>query len=406
MKLEDKISPSFKNIRMSPIVTISELVKKKAPEFKAKTGRDFVCWQRGEVDFPTPAYIKTAALEALEANKTKYPISGGEPKPKEAILKRLERVYGARGLDADHIVITFAAQEALELSFGLFRGKKGAGFAPCWSCALENFIPYAEIDFTEVPLKKDFSIDYDILKKILDEPGMSLFYLNTPHNPTGKVFSKAEITRVAEMCKEREVCLISDEAYETIVYDGQKHFSASSIDLDNIISTFTLSKSYSMTGWRLGYAVTRNKEIARLLKLGNYTQTAGVYTFGQYALEQAISNVHEEQKAVSAMVAGFARRREVLYAGLSRINGLTIDKPGGAFYMFPNFSNLIPKNLTGEERNKFIFNRLMNVGVATVYGSCFGRHFGDNVRVSFSTTPVPVIEDGIARVTEALKGLG
>ncbi|MFA5803013.1 MAG: aminotransferase class I/II-fold pyridoxal phosphate-dependent enzyme [Melioribacteraceae bacterium] len=391
-----KFSENLLNVRMSPIVSISEEVRKRAPEFKAVTGSDFVLFQRGEIDFQTPLFIKEAAKKALDNGFTKYPKSGGEDVFKEAIIYKLNYFNNATGIDNENIVCTYGGQEALELSFKLFEGKKGVGFAPCWSCVLENFVPYCAINFHQVPLESDFSIDFDRLDKELE--GASFFYLNTPQNPTGKLFTKEEVTRIAELCLKHGAFLISDESYEAIVFDGAKHFSPTSLEYDNIVSTFTLSKTYAMTGWRLGYLVSRNKQIPKLLKLGNYTQTAGVTTFLQHAAAEALRNKAESEKAIANMVAEFQKRRDVLFDGLTKINGLKVTKPSGGFYFFPNFSVFIPENLGAEERKLYIYNLLLKEGVASVYGSCFGNYFIDNVRFSFSTTPVKAIVEGLERM--------
>lgn len=393
---DHKFSENLLNVRMSPIVSISEEVRKLAPEFKAKTGKDFVLFQRGEIDFNTPQYIVEAAKKALDKGLTKYPKSGGEDLYKEAIINKLNYFNNASGFDKENIVCTYGGQEALELSFKLFEGKKGVGFAPCWSCVLENFVPYCGTDFHQVPLGEDFSIDYDRLDKALE--GASFFYLNTPQNPTGKLFTKEEVTAIVELCAKHNAFLISDEAYEAVLFDGEKHFSPTSLEYENIISTFTLSKTFSMTGWRLGYLVTRNKEIPKLLKLGNYTQTAGVTTFLQYAAAEALNNREESQKAINTMVTEYEKRRNVFYGGLASIDGLRVTKPKGGFYFFPDFSNFIPKNITGEERRLYIYKLLLNEGVASVYGSCFGNYFDDYIRFSFSTTPVESIKEGLERI--------
>jgi aspartate aminotransferase len=392
----NKFSENLLNVRMSPIVSISEEVRKRAPEFKSATGKDFVLFQRGEIDFQTPQYIVDAAKKALDGGYTKYPKSGGEDIFKDAIINKIKYFNNATGFDKDNIVCTYGGQESLELSFKLFEGKKGVGFAPCWSCVLENFVPYCGTDFHQVPLESDFSIDFDKLDKALK--GATFFYLNTPQNPTGKLFTKEEVTAIAELCVKHGAFLISDEAYEAVVFDNEKHFSPTSLEYENIISTFTLSKTYAMTGWRLGYLVTRNKQIPKLLKLGNYTQTAGVTTFLQYAAAEALNNREESQKAIDRMITEFTKRRNLFYDGLSQIEGLGVTKPKGGFYFFPNFSEFIPANISGEERKLYIYNLLLKEGVASVYGSCFGNYFDDYIRFSFSTTPVPIIEEGLERM--------
>jgi aspartate aminotransferase len=393
--------PSLVNIRMSPIVSISEQVRKRAPQFTQETGKQFILFQRGEIDFSTPRYVIDAAKRALDEGFTKYPKSGGEDVLKEAILKKLAAYNRVEGLTKDNIVITYGGQEALELSFKLFAGKKGAGFAPCWSCVLENFVPYSNVDFMEVPLEKDFSVNYSRLEGIIKQ--ISFFYLNTPQNPTGKLFTEEEVRRIVDLCKKYNVFLISDEAYEHIVYDGRKHFSPLSFPYENTIGCFTFSKTYAMTGWRLGYLVTRNPVITKLMTLGDYTQTAGVVTFLQHAGKEALDNKVEEEKFLAGMIEEFQRRRDALYNGLRTIPGVEVEKPEGAFYLFPNFTKLIPASLTGQERSLHVFNKLMEKGVATVYGSCFGKHFGDNLRFSFSTTPLNKIAEGVERMREIFK---
>lgn len=390
--LRTTFNPAMEDIRMSPIVSISEEARTRAKEFE-KSGKPFVFFQRGEIDFSTPAFVVEAAKRGLDLGLTKYPKSGGEDFFKEAVAKRLRLDHAAGDLEPAHVVATYGGQEGLELSFKLF--KSGAGFSPTWSCALENFVPFAQLDFLEVPLNRDFSVDFDKVENAVR--GREFFYLNNPQNPTGKVFTEGELTRLVDICTRHGVFVISDEAYEKIIYDGREHFSLVRVPQENVISVFTMSKTYAMTGWRLGYAVTRNAKVAKLLRLGNYTQTAGVTTFLQHAGAEAMNNVEESRRAVSTMVAEFQRRRDALYEGLKDLRGVTIDKPSGAFYLFPDFSEFIPRELKGPERNHYVYELLMEHGIASVYGSCFGRHFGDNARLSFSATPVPVIHEAVER---------
>jgi aspartate aminotransferase len=378
---------------MSPIVSISEEARVRAAEFE-KSGKQFIRFQRGEIDFPTPSYIAAAVHRGIEEGYTRYPKSGGEDFFKDAVIGKLARDHGVTDIRPEHVVATYGGQEGLELSFKLF--ERGAGFSPTWSCALENFVPYAQVEFEQVPLEADFSVNYERLERAVR--GRDFFYLNNPQNPTGKVFTEDELRRVIEICTENGLFVIADESYEKIVYEGHRHWSASQVQQDNIITVYTLSKTYAMTGWRVGYAVTRNEKVARLLRLGNYTQTAGVTTFLQYAAAEAMNNVEESEKAISSMMKEFTLRRDALYDGIKDLPGVRLDRPDGAFYMFPNFSERIPAELEGEERQRWVYNQLMEYGMASVYGSCFGKHFDDNLRLSFSATPVPVIEEAVDRL--------
>jgi aspartate aminotransferase len=394
-------SKALQDIRMSPIVTISELAKERAAALKEQTGEDFIYFQRGEIDYPTPDYIVNAAKQAMADGKTKYPRSGGEAVFKQAVIDKMARVNNAHGLKEENILCTYGGQEALQLAFKLFDGKKGSGFAPAWSCALENFIPYAGIDFNEVPLNNDFSMDVDKLEEAISQS--AFFYLNTPQNPTGKVFTEEECKIILEICEKHGTYLISDEAYERIIIDEIEYFSPSSMESDLIISCFTLSKTYAMTGWRIGYLVCRDPEVVQLGRLGDYSQTAGVVTFIQYAAAEAISNVEAEKAMLDPMLKAYRNRRDLLYKLVSEMEGVEVTKPQGAFYLFPNFSNIIPENLKGEERDLFIFNKLLDKGVAVVYGACFGSHFGDNVRLSYSATDEEQIKLGVERINDAIR---
>lgn len=393
-------SKSLATLQLSPIVSISERARSLGPEFKARTGEDFVLFQRGEINFPTPEYINVACGKALAAGHTKYPKSGGEPVFKEAIARKMARVNGTVGLSPDDVIVTYGGQEALELVFKLFEGQRGAGFAPCWSCVLENFVPYCQIDFEEVPLNADFSVNYEALDKVLSK--VAFFYLNTPQNPTGKVFTEEEIRGIADLCEKYGVFLISDEAYERIVFDGLTYFSPMALNKPFIIGCYTLSKTYAMTGWRLGYIICREPKIAKMLCLGDYSQTAGVVTFLQYAGAEALDNTVAEEAFLSPILVEYERRRDFMYDQLNAIEGLRVNRPQGAFYFFPDFSEFIPKTLTAQAANLHVFQKFMDAGVATVFGLAFGKHFGTSIRFSFSCTDVADITRGIERMKKAL----
>ena len=388
----------MEKISLSPIVAISEEVNKKASE----TGKDFILFQRGEIGFSTPKYIVDAMFNALNQGYTKYPISGGHSKLKNAIIQKLSDFNNVKGLGPENIVVTHGGQEGLQLAFKLFEGKKAVGFAPVWSCVLENMVPYSRTDFKQIPLAEDFSIDFNSLEEEIKDA--AFLYLNTPHNPTGKIFSREEIENIVEICRKYGTYIISDEAYERITFDGKKHFSPMQLDYENIIAIYTFSKTYAMTGWRLGYLVTRNKKITNLIKLGDYTQTAGVPTFTQFAGAEAITNSDKEKESVDSFMNEFSVRRDALYKGLKEIDRVKLpNKPEGAFYIFPDFSEFVPKNLSSDESRLYVFHKLMDAGVATVYGSCFGDYFQNNLRFSYSTTDVNQIKTGIERIKKALQ---
>jgi len=388
----------MQNISLSPIVAISEEVNRKAQE----TGKDFILFQRGEIGFSTPQYIIDAMVDALNQGMTKYPISGGHIKLKKAIVEKLQKFNNVQGVEPDNIVVVHGGQEGLELVFKLFEGQKAVGFAPVWSCVLENFVPYAKTNLVQIPLEEDFSVNYTLLENEIKDA--AFLYLNTPHNPTGKIFSKDEIEKIVDICRRYNVFILSDEAYEHITFEGKKHYSPLQSDYENIIAVFTFSKTYAMTGWRLGYIVSKNKQLANIFKLGDYTQTAGVPTYTQFAGAEALLNTEKEQQAIDGFMKEFIVRRDALYEGLKSIDGVKLPgKPDGAFYIFPDFSEFVPKGLDKDEAKLFIYKKLFDAGVATVYGSCFGKYFQNNLRFSYSTTNLQQIEEGIKRIKLALK---
>lgn len=388
----------MEKISLSPIVAISEEVSRKSTE----TGKEFILFQRGEIGFSTPKYIVEAAVQALNQGFTKYPISGGHIKLKTAIINKLSEFNNVKDLTPENIVVTHGGQEGLQLAFKLFEGKKAVGFAPVWSCVLENFVPYARTNLKQIPLEQDFSVNFELLENEIKDA--AFLYLNTPHNPTGKIFSETEIKKIVEICKKYDAYILSDEAYERITFDGKKHFSPMQLDYEKIISVYTFSKTYAMTGWRLGYLVSRDKHLTNLIKLGDYTQTAGVPTYTQLAGAEALTNTLKEKESVESFMDEFIIRRNALYEGLKSIDGVKLpSKPEGAFYIFPDFSEFVPQNLDEDESKHFVFNKLIEAGVATVYGSCFGKYFQNNLRFSYSTTNISQIEEGIERIKDALK---
>lgn len=388
---------AMEKIKLSPIVAISEEVNKKSQA----SGKDFILFQRGEIGFSTPQYIIDSMIEALNQGLTKYPISGGHIKLKNAIIQKLKYFNNITGIEPENIAVTHGGQEGLQLVFKLFEGKKVVALAPVWSCVLENFVPYAKTDLKQIPLSDDFSVDYNLLEDEIKDA--SFLYLNTPHNPTGKIFSDEEIKNIVEICKKYDKYILSDEAYERITFEGKRHFSPMQLDYDKIISVYTFSKTYAMTGWRLGYVVSRDKHLINLMKLADYTQTAGIPTYTQFAGAEALTNTEKEIESVTSFMNEFTIRRTALYNGLNEIEGIKLPlKPDGAFYIFPDFSEFVPKNISREDSKLYVFNKLMDAGVATVFGSCFGQYFQNNLRLSYSTTNLVQIEEGLSRIKEAL----
>jgi aspartate aminotransferase len=393
-----RIDPGFQNIRLSKIVEVSERARDAAPQFEKRTGLPFIYFQRGEVGGSPPPFLGQEVQEAIAQGFTKYPKAGGEPVYKQAVAERLasdDRIEVGSG----EIVATMGGQEGLQLIFSLLRGGTCAGFTPCWSCMFDNILPYTQTRFVPVPLiaEEGWAIDFALLESVL--PGVDSFYLNTPHNPTGRVFAPEEIERIHGLCVKHNVLLIADEAYRDLVYVGE-HLSALSLDSTGlVVSVNTFSKAMAATGFRVGYTVCRNTKLIEQLTRGEYTQTAGVPTPLQHAFAKALRRP-ERPGWLRGYRAEMTRRREALVAGLdARFNA---SAPQGAFYCFIDLRKVSPAWADGLVAEREATERLFNAGVAVVPGSAFGEGFAGYARLSFSTMPGPQITDGARRFGEAL----
>jgi aspartate/methionine/tyrosine aminotransferase len=397
-----KIDASFQNIRLSKIVEVSEMARAIAPAFEARTGLPFIYFQRGEVGVPPPPFLVDCLAQGIAKGYTKYPKSGGEAIYKKSVCEFIVR-EGGPALDNDCILATMGGQEGLQLLFSCFRGGRCAGFTPCWSCMFDNIFPYTRTTFVPVPLKAEegWAIDFELLERVL--PEVETFYFNTPHNPTGRVFSREEIQRIVDLCAKHNVLLISDEAYRDLVYQGEH---VSPLTLDNgtgagVVSVNTFSKSMAATGFRVGFAATRRKDLIDILTRGEYTQTAGVPTPMQYAFAEGLRH-SQFGPWMAAYRADMLERRTALATHLDPRLGATA--PQGAFYCFIDLKACRREWVDGVRAEREAMAILINAGIAVVPGSAFGEMFTGHARLSFSTLTAKSVVDGAVRLNEALLG--
>lgn len=390
-----QISPNFRNLGLSQIVAVSERARAVAPEYEKRTGKPFIYFQRGEVGYPTPPFLAEAFAEAFAKGATKYPKSGGEAYFKDAVIADLQEA-GVPRIGHENIVATYGGQEGLQLVFSMFRGARVAGFTPCWSCIFDNLMPYADCTWVPVQLRAEsnWSIDFYALETALQSA--DIFYLNTPHNPTGRVFSAADIINIAEACAKYGVLLVCDDAYAKLTYGTRHHYAVlRNTEFQNIIVVNTFSKSLAATGLRIGYAVSRRTDLIERMTLGDYSQTAGVSTPTQYAVSKALR--HPDLAAWhKAFLAEMEKRAKALQDNLAPNIGAY--QPEGAFYLFLR----APGGYTEE---RFV-RELMNDGIAVVPGSAFGMSEKQpHVRLSFSTLSAELIAEGARRFGEVYSRL-
>lgn len=392
-----KVNPVFRDVGMSKIVEVSERARLLAPDFEKQSGKSFIYFQRGEVGYKVAPFILDGYKEAIEKGFTKYPKSGGESFFKDAIAE----YYADLNLDPENIIAVHGGQEGLQLIFNLYRGKKCAILTPCWSCMFDNIFPYTETEFVSVPLiKRGWQIDFDLLEKTFKRDDVEMFYFNSPHNPTGRVFPREDIDRLLLLCAKYGILFISDEAYSELAYSGTHYSPLENGEYENVVSINTFSKSFAATGFRVGYVISRRTDIIENLVKGNYTQTAGVATPTQYAFSKALLHparnewMQSYRKEMSA-------RAEVLADVLDPI--FDAHPPEGAFYSFFRPVEMVD-NISYLDQEFAVCDRLMKNGIAVVPGSAFGEDFKGYVRLSFSTLNTEIIREGAQRFNEVILG--
>ena len=370
------------------------LAKAKALE---KQGKDVVHLEIGEPDFDTPKNIKEAAIKAINSGYTHYGPSAGIPELREAIAQYISKTRDIN-VEADEVVVTPGAKPIMFFSILALvnPGEEvlypNPGFPIYESVA--NFVGAKPVP---IPLMEDndFRMDPEYVKtKITRKTKMII--LNSPENPTGGVLTKDDLKVIADCISNRDdVFVLSDEIYSRIIYEG-KHESIASLPgmKEKTILLDGFSKTYAMTGWRLGYGIMR-KDIAQKVAQLQTNSNSCTCTFTQMAGVEALKGPQNEPER---MDAEFKKRREVIVSGLNNIKGITCKKPRGAFYVFPNITGT---GMNSRELGDYLLNE---AGVAVLPGTSFGKYGEGYLRLSFANS-VENIRKAIDRIDQALKKL-
>jgi len=396
--MELKLSKRVGSLKPSPTLAISA----KAKELRAK-GVDVIGFGAGEPDFDTPEFIKEAAIKALREGKTKYAPAGGIPELREALAEKFEKVNRV-SYKPSEIVVSTGAKNILFLLFLMLlnEGDEVLVPTPYWVSYTEQIKLFGGIPI-EVPTEeeKGFILTVEDIKPFVTER-TKILILNSPNNPTGAVIDGKNLKEIAQFCLERNILIISDECYEAFTYDGEKHISTASLGEEIKRITFTVnafSKTYSMTGWRVGYVGCPNEEYAKVLTNLNSQSISNVTTFAQYGALEALRNP-EAPKFVEKMRLTFERRRDLILSKIREIPDVKVNTPKGAFYVFPNFRNWVAKFDNDVEFTKYL---LEEAKVAIVPGSAFG--YEGFARISYCNSDEEIIE-GMDRIKMALEKLG
>lgn len=370
------------------------LAKAKALE---KQGREIVHLEIGEPDFDTPSNIKEAAIKAMKAGYTHYVPAAGIPELRQAIAEYLSKSRSI-SVDPDEVVVTPGAKPIIFFSIlALVEPGDEVMYPNPGFPIYESMINFVGAKPVPMPLKEenDFRIDNDdTARKITQKTKMII--LNSPQNPTGGVLSKDNLEVVADKVKNRDdVFILSDEVYSQMPYEG-KHLSIASLPnmKDKTILMDGFSKTYAMTGWRMGYAAMR-KDLAQKITQLMINSNSCTCAFTQMAGIEALRGPQAESRR---MVEEFRKRREVIVSGLNKIKGVTCKKPHGAFYVFPNVKSY------KMESKKLADYILQKAGVAVLSGTAFGAYGEGYLRLSFANS-VENIEKAMKRMSETLKEL-
>ncbi|MCH8981821.1 pyridoxal phosphate-dependent aminotransferase [candidate division KSB1 bacterium] len=357
-------------------------------------GRHIIHLELGEPDFETPVHIREAAKRALDEGFTHYGPSAGLPLLRETIAKELTRTRGV-AIRPDRVVVTpgakpimfyvimAIAEEGVEIIY------PNPGF-PIYESVI-NFVGGTPV---ALPLweENDFRFNQDEFRSLVTDR-TRMIIINSPHNPSGGVLTRGDIEVVAEVAREKNILVLTDEVYKNIIYDGE-HVSIYSMPgmQEQTILLDGFSKTYAMTGWRLGFGVMR-EDLAKKVEQLMINSNSCTATFSQYAAVEALKGPTDE---VDAMVETFRKRRDFIVAGLNEIPDVSCITPKGAFYVFPNVKKI---KMSTQELEHYLLNE---AGVAILSGTAFGKYGDGYLRFSYANS-IENIGKALEKMKDALE---
>ena len=373
------VSNSLKRIKPSPTMAVTS----KAREMRA-AGKDIIGLGAGEPDFDTPDNIKEAAIEAIRKGDTKYTAVDGTPALKKAVQNKFSRENGL-AYDLDQITVGTGGKQVLYNAFmaTVNKGDEVIIPAPYW-------VSYPDIillaggkpKIVKCDEKENFKLTPKKLEKAISKKTKWII-LNSPSNPTGSAYTKKEIEELSKvLIKYKDVYILSDDIYEHIIYDNFKFFTIAQIKSmkDRTLTMNGVSKSYSMTGWRIGYAAGPKEIIKAIAKIQSQS-TSNPTSISQAAAVEALNGT---QDFIQERANSFKERRDFVVKSLNDINGLSCLRPEGAFYVFPSCKKLLGKKTKLKTDKEFVENLLEKSEVAVVQGSAFGLE--GYFRISYATS--------------------
>ncbi|MCX5697731.1 MAG: pyridoxal phosphate-dependent aminotransferase [Candidatus Omnitrophica bacterium] len=389
MRIDNRLAERLKKIKPSSTLAITSKAKKLKSE-----GKDVISFAAGEPDFDTPDFIKDAAIEAIRLGFTKYTPSTGTLELKQAIIEKFKR-DNALEYAPNQIVVSCGAKHSIFNVILTLIGPQDEVLVPLpfWVSYPEMvYLAQGGVCFIKTEAKDSFKVTPEQLLRHIT-PKTKLLILNTPSNPSGCVYTRQELDKIAAICVEKNIFVISDEIYEKLIYDNLKHVSIASLGKEIYNQTITingLSKSYSMTGWRIGYLGGPVDIVEAVSRLQDHS-TSNPASISQKA---ALAALKAPDDFIKTMKGEFQKRRDYLVDRLSAIKNIGFIRPQGAFYAFCDIKN------TGLDSVTLSTRLLEESLVAVIPGESFGRD--DYVRLSFAAS-LEQIEKGMDRFEGWLK---
>src|SRR5437867_7685713 len=363
-------------------------------------GVDVVDFGAGEPDFPTPENVRQAGIRAIQAGFTKYTAIGGIKELRKAIVEKHARDLGSN-YDMPECLVNIGGKHAI---FNIFSALIDEGDdviipTPYW-VSFADIARYVGANTIFVHTREDegFRLTAKMLEKSLT-PKTRLVVVNSPSNPSGAVVDDDEFVRIAALCRERDIFVLSDECYAFFLYDGRKPFSIASHPefKQNVLIAGSLSKTYAMTGWRVGYVLAVKEIVSAIQKLQSHS-TSNPVSIAQKAALEAVSG---PQDSVREMLAEYSKRRKFVVERLRAIPGVRCAEPGGAFYAYPNISTAFSRGV--RDSMDFSTRLLEKAHVAVVPGEAFGTK--EHIRISYATS-MEQLDKGLNRMKEFISQLG